>query len=181
MQRRKFLKLKASVATASLIGLSGCLAEAETALVDRLSENGDNSSFALSNPKGEKIGERVFGGRSYITKIEYFDGGFVDVHLVPDHNRSRIGVQHHMISWGPVGDEFVRAYRVWELPQFSGPATYDLKSVLMRNGPYPDNIFKFRIEYEDGIIDVGVGGPTKEVSFDVPIDFVPEGTPLVLT
>jgi len=180
MERRQFLKSKTLLGTASLLGLSGCLAEAQSALAESIGEEG-MGNFAVENPKGEKIGERTFGTQSYITEIEYFDGGFVDVHLLPDHNRDRIAVQHHMLRWGSTGDEFRRAYQIWPLPQFSGPGTYDLKSVLLRNGPYPDNVFKFRVGYEDDVIDLGFGRPASEVSFDVPNDFVPEGTPLVLT
>jgi len=133
MERRQFLKSKTLLGTASLLGLSGCLAEAQSALAESIGEEG-MGNFAVENPKGEKIGERTFGTQSYITEIEYFDGGFVDVHLLPDHNRDRIAVQHHMLRWGSTGDEFRRAYQIWPLPQFSGPGTYDLKSVLLRNG-----------------------------------------------
>ncbi|MDB2283657.1 hypothetical protein PM038_00005 [Halorubrum ezzemoulense] len=161
MNRREFLL--SSTVGGSVI-LSGC-----SSIQDQVSGLG-------APEKGEKLGERTFGN-SFITTIELYEGGYADVTLREDHSLDRIGLTHDARDFGTPTEPLSDAYDTWELPEFSGPESYQIgQPIQSNNDSYPSNLFKFRVAAEQGTVTFGV--TEKTASFPVPESFVPEGTPI---
>jgi hypothetical protein len=164
MDRRRFL---AGISTGSVLSLSGC--------ADQVSKAA--SGVASTPEKGQKVGEKTYSSRmgTYLKKIEFYKNGFVDVTLSEDHDMSRIGILHEARDFGPKTEPLKDAYKIWGLPEFSGPETYNIKKPIMgNNDSYPTNIFKFKVAPEE---DMAVFSATQDVfQFPVPESFVPEGT-----
>lgn len=161
MNRREFLV--GSSAGGSVV-LSGC-----SSLQDQLDGIG-------APEKGEKLGERTFGN-SFITTVELYEGGYADVTLREDHSLDRIGLIHDARDFGTPTEPLTDAYETWDLPEFSGPESYQIgQPIKNNNDSYPSNIFKFSVAAEQGVVTLGVTERT--ASFPVPESFVPDGTPI---
>jgi|AntRauMinimDraft_4_1070384.scaffolds.fasta_scaffold01411_4 hypothetical protein len=161
MNRRRFLL--GSVATGG-ITLSGC-------------SSVQSSIDSFGQPeKGEKLGDRTYSN-SFISVVEFYEGGYADVTLQEDHDMDRIGLTHDAREFGTPTKPLSDAYKTWSLPEFSGPESYQImRPIMSNNDSYPSNIFKLRVAHEDS---VSFGITEKAVSFPVPESFVPDGTPMM--
>jgi hypothetical protein len=137
-----------------------------------------NPSEVLESPeKGDKLGEKSFTN-AFITLIEFYQGGYADVTLQESHDMNRIGITHSARSFGTTTEPLKDAYKVWDLPEFSGPETYQISQpITSNNDSYPSNIFKFRVAPSKDEIFIGYGTDLT-VSTPIPQSFVPGDTPI---
>jgi len=168
MKRRQLLKRGAIIGTLSSTGISGCLSRIEE---EAQSVADEGISPSAEEQKGDKLNEVTFT-RSLITKVELFEGSIIDVHLREDHNMPSIGFTHDVVRMGS-SEPLSGAYKIYDAPQFSGPATYDIEPPIKNNGPFPDNKFKLKPADPDSIF---LGTVEQEASFLVPAGYVSEDT-----
>jgi len=81
-----------------------------------------------SQEKGQKIGETGFTN-AFITLIEFYEGGYADVTLQESHDMNRIGITHNAHSFGTAAEPLKDAYKTWDLPEFSGPKSYQISNL----------------------------------------------------
>lgn len=130
-----------------------------------------------SPEKGEKLGERSFTN-AFITLIEFYEGGYADVTLQEGHDMDRIGITHEARSFGTTTEPLKDAYKTWNLPEFSGPKSYQISQpIRSNNDSYPTNIFKFRVAPTKDEVFLGYGTDLT-VSTPIPQSFVPGDTPI---
>lgn len=95
---------------------------------------------AVSGPETETEIKRIEpdGRFAQIKSVVLFESGAANITFAEDHSpRDKLAFGHSQ------NDICEQHYRTWGLPEFSGPITIDLKSVVKSNGPYPDNKFTF--------------------------------------
>jgi hypothetical protein len=96
---------------------------------------------AVSGPETENLVKTIETGRqnTKIDKIELYESGAANITFHPDH-----GSNYKLAFAHTDNDICQQHYRTWQPPEFSGPITVDLGSVIASNGPYPND--KFRLE-----------------------------------
>lgn len=98
-----------------------------------------------------------------IQELTFYDNGDVDLLLKEDHScYTQIEFSH---------TKGTGIYQTWDAPEFAGPKTVDMGSVVENNGPYPDN--RFQLEMTGGD-DICIGSGLQIVTISVPDSYLPE-------
>lgn len=95
-----------------------------------------------SQDKPEKVILEVNLSNEPFERVTFYNTGKAEVLFTEDHNTDRFGVTHAALE--SPEDHF----NVWDTPRFQGPKTINLKRVIVNNGPYPENKFKFGVHYD---------------------------------
>jgi len=98
-----------------------------------------------SGNQTEKRLKTVNNSRYYsedsITKVVLHQSGTAEIHLTEDHScLNAIQISH---------TESEKVYKTVKAPEFSGPATVDLKRIVENNGPYPNPEFEIELTNND--------------------------------
>lgn len=112
-------------------------------------------------PTETPIGEKTVSthGKSPFQKITFYESGAAEVLFESDHNIDRFGFTHSDLK------TYGNSFDTWETPQFEGPKVIDMKSLVVRNGPYPSNNFKISVYFDPteavyfGVEDMGFAVP----------------------
>lgn len=89
-----------------------------------------------------QIGQVSFEQRRPVRQITFFDSGAAEILLAESHPQTELAFYH--TNLGPQN-----AYRQWATPDFQGPMTVNIGSVVRRNAPYPSN--EFRLAFVDEV------------------------------
>lgn len=98
-----------------------------------------------------------------IQELTFYDNGDVDILLKEDHSCYTQIEFSHTKSTG--------TYKTWDAPEFAGPKTVDMGSVVESNGPYPDAQFELEMTGGD---DICIGSGLQSVTITVPDSYLPE-------
>jgi len=88
----------------------------------------------------------VTNEEGFVRQIELYQSGAANITLAEDHGCfDTIEISH---------SESTTVYKRLDAPEFSGPVTVDLQSVIESHGPYPNNDFEVRVT-GDGCVTTG--------------------------
>jgi len=123
----------------------------------------DINNDTLANSPDEKEVLKTAEFEKLIQELTFYSNGEVDILLKEDHGCYRSIEFGHSKS-----DE---QYTDWTAPEFAGPKTVDMRSVIQSNGPYPDREFELELTGGDDLC-FAVGLTT--AAFDVPETYLPD-------
>lgn len=137
------------------IGAVG-LAVATGTTVDGLQKSVDEQITGDDTPRHAI---KTVNDTGMIRQVTLYDDGTADIYLKTDHGC------YNAIEFGHQQSDTV--YKTIEAPEFEGPATIDMRSVVETNGPYPNNQFMLELTTDDQT-KICVGSRPTRAYFTVP-------------